>query len=460
MYAHPGTGPRPDPHPLGVRHLAHSSLWALGGRAALILGSLALNALATRLLQPSDAGVFFLIVSIATALAVVAELGLHRVVVRLVAAAMATNQYGRARQVVTKVAVLALLGSVTISALLLLPPVTRGIAHAFSSTEVYASAYFIALLVVVRALSLLLAEVFRSFHDIRAASLLGGTDAHAIGALGLAFILAFVGSPVSTAAVLGVVVSGWVPGVIVGSVILGRRVRRIKGPGDVRTREILSIAWPILIMSIGHSVIQQADLWIAGVTVSTDDVALYGAALRIVGILAVPLMIVNAVLPPVISSYYVTGQRNRLERLLQTSAAAAAIPTIAAVAAFSVLSSEIMSLLFGPFYAGGGTVLAILSIGSLVSVMCGSGAMSLAMTGHERTMMVVTLGAGSAMVGGAIYLGRAMGIAGVAIAAMAGVALNNISMLIAVRRLTGMWICANPLRLRHLAGALRRAYRG
>ena len=65
--------------------VAKNGAWAMGGRMAMLIAGLALNVLLAKLLDPSQLGEYFLIISMATLSATVARLGSAEAMVRLVA---------------------------------------------------------------------------------------------------------------------------------------------------------------------------------------------------------------------------------------------------------------------------------------------------------------------------------------------------------------------------------------
>jgi O-antigen/teichoic acid export membrane protein len=84
-------------------------------------------------------------------------------------------------------------------------------------------------------------------------------------------------------------------------------------------------------------------------------------------------------------------------------------------------------------------VLLLLSIGQIVSVWVGSCAITLAMTGHQSLLMVITLTCGVATVVAGLALVEGYGSEGVAVAAAGGLALQNLLLWLAARYATGIW---------------------
>jgi O-antigen/teichoic acid export membrane protein len=115
----------------------------------------------------------------------------------------------------------------------------------------------------------------------------------------------------------------------------------------------------------------QTDFWIVGAFRPQEEVAIYGAAVKLVLMVALPLQIVSAVVPPLITELYVQGRRRELERALRATATLAGIPACLVLAVFMTLGGPILGTVYGGYYREGWLVLAVLSAGQLVNVGLG-----------------------------------------------------------------------------------------
>lgn len=399
---------------------------------------LAISALVARLLPPEEAGAYFLAMSLIASAGVLSSMGLHRAVVRLIAESEALGQHGRTRAAVRHVARLGALGSISVALVIASPLGAETLSRVFNTPSLRTVAGLVALMVALRTYSLLRAEMFRGFHDIRASTLLGGVDSSVLTVAGLAALWLFAQEITTLRLVLLASIAASVPGFLAGSLLLWRRTARLVGPGTLSLRVVVDLAWPLFIMSAGQVVISQADLWVVGGNVDADRIAIYAAALRLMHLVAVPLVVVNAVLPPVIAELHAQGKLARMELIIRAAAGAATVPSAALLVLFVFAGGAVMSLVYGPFYADGGSTLAILSVGQFVTVVAGTCGHTLTMTGHERVNMVITLTSGAVMVGAAVLLVRPFGIDGVAWAAAGGLAVTNLLMWAACKRLVGV----------------------
>lgn len=420
------------------RRLAGDSAWAFGGRIGMLFFGVLASAMITRLLEPAEAGLYFLMFSIASSGAVIAELGLDRVGTRLVAEGIATGEFGRAGAAIRKVAGLGVLSALGAFALLATPVGGSAMASVFGSPQLAMLAPAVGCWIALRALGHLRAEVFRGLHEIRFASLYGGVDAYVLLCVLLGFMLLTpdLGSTLRIATWGSGLV--WLPGLLVGWVALHRRQRRLTGAGSAPVKEIAVIAWPLWLMGLGQLAIQNADLWILAIWVSPEEVAVYGAVLRLIGMISLPLLVMNAVVPPLIAGMSARGENQRLSHILQTTAAIAGLPALCVLLILGTAGGPILSVIFGDFYARGAVPLALLGLGQATNVWSGSCALVLALTGHERTLMRITLASGGCMIVAVLVLVGPFGSVGVAVGASGGVALKNYWAWRAARERTGI----------------------
>lgn len=421
------------------RRLVGGTAWATAGRLFVALTALGVNALVTRILDPADAGTFFLAQSAVTLGVLFAQSGLQRVATRFVAQALAEGNPGRARAAVGTVLRSGWLLCVGLAALAAVPPFARAVGAVFDATRIGDVMWLVGVALAVRALTILRAETFRGFQDMARATIFGGVDAGALTVLLLGALWFLAPSRGSLHVVVGVTAVAWVPSLVVSSLLLRRRADSLRGAGHVAYREVFVVAWPVFAGGLGTFLMSQADLWVVGAKLEAADVAVYGAALRLTMLVTIPLQIVNAVVPPIIAELYAKGDRMRMQRVLRVTATLAGIPAAGVLLAFIVAGGPILGLVYGDFYAQGGTVLALLSAGSIVSVWAGSCGPALTMTRHERANMVFSLAGGVALVVAALLVAEPFGITAVAVAGGTLLALRNIVGWIAARRLLGVY---------------------
>jgi O-antigen/teichoic acid export membrane protein len=427
------------------RRLLSGGTWGLGGRMATVLGGFVTNALLARLLSPQELGTYFLALSVVTLGAVIGSLGLNQAGVRFLAASVGLEQFGRARSTMRVVFSGGLLGAIGIGLAYVLLGDLMG--SLFAAPALAAVSGLMAGWAAVATVQGLLAELFRGLHDIRMATLFGAlTSGNGVMSAGLliaclALLLASRGEA-SLVTVMGLATGSGFASALTAGWFLRRKMASISMDGEddrVTPKEILRVAWPLLLTNVTLFALAQADVWIVGAFRSQEDVAVYGAAARLVTLVAIPLLVFNAFVPPMVAEMHAQGRREELERVLRSTATLSGIPSFFAFALFALAGGPLLGLLFGDYYGAGASVLAVLSVGQFARVWCGSCGTALMMTGHQRIVMFVT--AFSGLVAIAVALGTVgrYGMLGVATATSLGNTLQSILSWLMVKRATGMW---------------------
>ena len=443
------------PMQLLKRRLLSGGAWAFGGKILVALAGLISSALLARLLTPQALGTYFLAYSILNVGTSLGALGLTGTVVRLVAEGMGLNLFGRVRRVISVVLGVGTLGALGVGLAYLL--FGDDLAEAvFNAPALAAITGLVAGWIMVGTLQGLLGETFRGFHDIRLATILGGQTTGG-GTTGVAtvalltaslFLLWLVNGQATLATVVLLAICSGAVTTLVAGWLLHRRVTKLppQTPDEGRKadpkkvlREVLSISLPLLIVTLVMMVRTNGDIWMLGAFLPQGELALYGAANRLVSMVTMPMAIVTAVAPPLIAEMYSQGKREDLEHALRSMATLTGIPAWLASMGCIFFAGPILGLVYGNYYREGAVVLALLSIGLFASVCAGSCGIVLAYTGHQKTLMVITIAISAATLIAMLATVKPYGIVGVAMSKMAGQVLQNGIVLLVVKQKTGMW---------------------
>ncbi|BBL79338.1 hypothetical protein RxyAA322_11920 [Rubrobacter xylanophilus] len=458
-----GTEPRRLSPGLLGRRLLSGGVWVLGGKVFIAASGLLSGALLARLLSPRELGAYFLVYSLVLFGSMLGSLGLQGAATRLVAQSLGLGLYGRARFVVRVALALGTLGALAAAATYL--SLGGTLAGLFHTPALAASAGLVAGWIAVSVVQGLLGEIFRGLNEVRLATLLGGQVTGTVtGVLTVGLLVAGLGllwllrGEADLATVLALAVCAGASTTLVSGWLLGRRMARLPEGGAGRELppvfgEVVATAWPLLVTNLVLFTLRNGDLWLLGAFASREEVAVYGAATRLISMVTMPLIVANAILPPVIAGLYAQGRREELERTVRATSAMTGLPALLASAACVLFAAPILGLVYGDYYRAGALALAVLSVGQLVSVWTGSCGLALQMTGHQRTMMAVSLATGAATLAAMFVLVVPYGIAGVVAARVAGLVLQNLLLWLAARYRTGMWTHAG-------FGALLRSVRG
>jgi len=439
------------------RRLVSGGAWTLANRLLVTVTQLAALALLARLLGADDMGVYFLIANLVAVMTVVAQLGLTQSVVRLVAEALARDLPGRARSAINKVLLLGG-GSALAAAAILQFGLGDWLAHAvFDSPEMAAVTFMTALWMLAQTLQRFLDETFRGLHDLRLAAIFGGMVSGVLMIVMLGAMRLNQGTA-SLEEVMLLHVVAFSAGVFLAALALRRKLRPLRGEGSIATGEIMAISWPLLAAAITNIILLRADLWIVGMYLPEQEVAVYGAAARIITVVTIPLMMASAVLAPMIAELNAKGEKARLEKVLRVVATLGGLPALAVILVFIVFGQPLLETIYGDeLYARGWPVLVLLGLGQLVNVWSGVCIQLLMMTGHQKAVMFITLAASVLAVLLAVVLAGTHGILGVAFAFAFAIALQNIAMVVHSRRQLGVksYMLANPLALRGMVKEIR-----
>jgi O-antigen/teichoic acid export membrane protein len=218
--------------------------------------------------------------------------------------------------------------------------------------------------------------------------------------------------------------------------------------------EIAGHSWPLLINAITIFLISQSDLWILGAYCTDSDVAVYGAAARLVLFCGLGLAIVNKVVPPLIAKYDLREENTKTESILRTTASIATVPAFFVLAVFVIFGEHILVIVFGDDYRGGVFVLTILSAAQVVNVFVGSCGYALIMRGHRKTLMIISICSASIGISSGLILVKTHGSLGVAVGMALGIVIQQALMLGFARYKCGLWTHADMFFLYRQARSL------
>lgn len=422
------------------QRLLSGGAWAFGGKLITAITSMALSALLARLLNTTDMGAYFLILSITTAAAMFIQLGLTQTTVKLIAESLGTGQSGRTRGALLKIFTLACLGATLITSLMTMEPGKWLIENTFNSQIITASLALAATWAIIIAFQNITAEAFRGFHAILPATLFGGLITSVASVLFFSALWLSGRQATVQQAVILSITAGAVS-LLAALFVLRKKVHALPTDQSAspKTGEILAIAWPILITDVLLFALSQSTLWVLGAYRPQSEVALYGAAMRLIILVSIPLLIINAVVPPIIAEMNAQGKKSQLEHALRMTATVAGLPAFAVSICFILWGGPILELIFGEFYRSGATALALLSVGQLVNVWSGSCGLTLMMAGQQITMMVITIICGLLTIGGSLWIVQDYGTTGIAAIAAATLILQNVLMLLYAKKKVGVW---------------------
>ncbi len=420
------------------RRLLKGGVWVTGGFVINALAALVIGALLARILSTEDVGLYFLAFSLVISGSSIVQFGITRTVVRLVASAVTAKQLGQARSVIVKAFFFVAVTSILVTGLLGSNVGTWLAATIFDNSRLSDYFFLLGLWLSASALRSIVAESFRGLHNIKMA------------ALGLRILP----NVLLSAIFIGMWFSGhifslsdvFIISVITGTVVflytgikLYRHISAFPQTEGITLSGILRPSLPLFITQTLRIIMVQAPIWILGATQMEGELALFGTAARVSALIAMPILIANNVIMPMVASLYSSNEHEKLSRLLSASALLTAVPSSLIFIVFLFVGADVLELVFGNDYRGGINPLLILSAGLLFNVYAGSATVALAMTGNERRVLRSAIIATSISLGVGIVLIPQMGAVGAAIAASTGLGIYNIFL---------CWHCQDVLGLR------------
>lgn len=422
------------------RRLLTGSAWVLAARVLGLGLGLAMNGLLARLLDTEDFGSYMLVSTMVVIGSTAAKLGMDRAVVRFAAASLGTGDPGRARDSIRSAVAWAALGSAAVAAI-----VALGLGQWFFGDVLDQPA--VAALVPLgcgwlfaTAMQSVLAESFRGLSRFGYAAVFHtfATDLVTVAVLGGIYITA---KSVTLPAAVGVLTSVAAGVLLVTGISLVLTVRKLQGPGRLPRSELFAVARPLMITNMGIYLLGHGvDLWILGAYGSLNDVALYGAAAKLVVLVATPMIIFSGVMPPLVAELWAQGRRRRLERTLRVGATIVGVPALLVLFLFVLAGPLVLETVYRrPFYAQAADLLIVMSLARVVAVWTGSCGIALMMTGYQRDMKWITLASAAISVGGGLFAAPRYGAMGVAVATATAQIFQNGTQLLVARRRLGIW---------------------
>lgn len=329
------------------------------------------------------------------------------------------------------------------------------LAGRFQAPQLPALLGWAAVLLPLTAVSGVVGEALRALGGVRwvAASQDGLFPALFLGLLfGLAGVSTCRGNP---AWILGLVLFGSHLAALAALVMgLTKRLRaRPAGTHQESVGALLRYSCPLFFSALLMLAFGSLDSLILGWFQPPTQVAYFESAAKTALLVSLPLIAVNAVIPPLLSRLHRRGEVGHLESLARTSARWAYYLALPLTLGCLLLAPGILGW-FGAGFQEGSWALRLLAVAQLVNVASGSVGIILAMTGHQIVLTRVLALAG---LGGLplMALGAAgWGLTGLAAAKALWLVAVNLLMSLAVWRCLRIRVFAMEVFPAHLGGLL------
>tara|TARA_R110001592_G_scaffold122742_1_gene329764 strand:+ start:2042 stop:3382 length:1341 start_codon:yes stop_codon:yes gene_type:complete len=421
---------RTDPH---MQEVARGTMLAF---ALKIVGSslaFGFNVAVARLLGAEGAGLYFLALSVTAIGSVIGRVGLDNALLRFVATHAARGEWGK----VQAVHALGMRLAVIVSGVLSLFGFFAAGWMAetlFQKPELAEPLRWMSLSILPFAILNLQAESLKGLKRLREAMLLQSIGVPLIGLL-------LIWSLASIAGVEGV---SW--GYLVATTmvaLLGIWAWRSACGGDAEDAsrypfvDLWVSAKPLFIIALMNTSLTWLPMLVLGVWVSAAEVGVFGAANRLALLVSFLLVTLNNVVAPKFAELHAKDDLKAMGQLARRSAAMLTLLASPLFLLLFIFSEKIMGL-FGPEFASGGTVLAILLVGQVINVYTGSVRFLLIMSGNEKTIRNIIIISALLQLALVMTLVPLIGIIGAAIATVSALITMNLTSVYAVYRKLGV----------------------
>ncbi|MDQ2051397.1 flippase [Natronolimnohabitans sp. A-GB9] len=213
---------------------------------------------------------------------------------------------------------------------------------------------------------------------------------------------------------------------------------------------------PLTLSEAGNFLFKRVDVFMVGIFLAAADVGIYNVAVLLATILAMPLIGINQLFPPVASRLHADDEVDELESVYATVTRWSITASVVLALPVVIYRTEVLAL-FGPEFVAGTSVVLLFVAGQLFNAAAGPANDLLTMTGHQYVVMVNHLVFGGLNVVLNYYLILEFGLVGAALATAGVLAAMNAVRVVEVWYLEGLFAYSTELWKPLVAGAVAAA---
>lgn len=416
------------PRPVSLRR---SLVYFVPSYLVAIVGYLAVNAIAARMLGPSTFAYYVVLLTVTTLVGQLGLVGVHRSGLR------------EASRAEADVDVQALLRGVRAVLRIPLPLVSLGCALAVwgwlgFTADAALAAVLSGVLVYESGYQLVAVSYLRGLGHLQVASLLSGRSGGALVAATQAVCVGLVAWLAPGTGLNGVLV-GTVVGYALPLVWAGRVLRLApRGRGgrggwrDLGT--VIRRDWKFTVSQSGGFLNSTVELWLAVALLAPVTASLFVAAQRVARLLIIPATSLQIVFSPAISRLSAGRRYGELESLVRTAATVTTVVSAVLWLPMVVLPELVLGTVFGAGFTAAGSILALIATTYLLNGVSGMSGTTLSMSHHEGDMALITWCAVAARVMLGTLFVSLWGVLGLAVSSAVVSVLFYTAMWTAVRR--------------------------
>lgn len=354
--------------------------------------ALLLQVMLARAMGVSEFGVYILVLNWVMVLATFANLGLHLPIIRFVSSYGVERRFGALRGMVLRSAQLVLVSglSLTLLYLAVVWALAGGLEPSLATT-LWVGAGALPLMALTQTGKSFLFAFRRSAAGMAPELVL--RPLLVIAAVGGLMVM---GAPVSAPPAMGLMVAGGG----VAMLLTWRLVRRHRPAESLREKaEFESGLWlrtgaPFLLVAAAELLLARTDILVLGMLRPTAEVGIYASANLLAASLSMVTTSIEGVVAPRFAEQFAADNRDAAQRLLTRMVWGLSAVMLPA-ALLLLLFGDWVLMIFGRDFSAGGSVLAILVLGQLVTAAVGPMGMLLGIGGQQkRFALYMTLAGG------------------------------------------------------------------
>lgn len=361
------------------------SITFLGNILGKALGFLFV-AVATRLVSPSEYGVFTLSLSIILFIQGFSSLNIYRSVDYFVPQYLTDSDYGKAKQTLQNVFSLGILSSFVGAGVLFVA--IDFLASTFNEPQLGRILPYLVLLIPLQTVLRTLISSFNSLKKMKYRVVVRDVLNPLVRTLGA---VALVATGVGVLGLVGGYLLGVAVAVACGVSFLLYEADWIKSANSksVSNRALLSYSLPLVFAGVIYSLVGQLDYFVIGYFMESSDVGQYRVAYLLAGNLLIVLQAITPVFKPMIAENQ--SDSSLLESRFQLATRWTTMLTLPLVVTLVAAPDVYLSILFTEEYSVASAAVVALSIGYLFNASFGPEGMVLEGLGHTRLTLFNTL---------------------------------------------------------------------
>ena len=155
--------------------------------------------------------------------------------------------------------------------------------------------------------------------------------------------------------------------------------------------KMLKISFPLLISQVAMFLLTQSELWFVSSHFDKKAMSFYGVSMKLILLNSFFIGLLGIILPSYISDFRIKGETEKLRNTIRFLSTLVSIPSFVILFLLLFFTTDILGLVFGPFYLNGEWIVRIMCIPQFVSVVVGPCGYLLLMYGYNYHLMYSVL---------------------------------------------------------------------